>query len=40
VGTQVTFARTREISAQHEAFWQCTDEMGLTEEVATDADTE
>lgn len=37
---QDAFARAREASALQEAFWRRTDEMGLTEEVATDSDTE
>ena len=37
---QDAFARAREISAQHEAFWKRADELGLTEEVAPDADRE
>lgn len=34
------FDGARKISAQHEAFWKRADEMGLTEEVAPDADPE
>lgn len=34
---QEAFARAREISAQHDAFWARADAMGLTEEVAPDA---
>ncbi|PHQ72143.1 MAG: hypothetical protein COB97_00120 [Paracoccus sp.] len=37
---QDAFARAQEISARHEAFWKRADEMGLTEEVAPDADPE
>ena len=37
---QDAFDRAREVSAQHEAFWKRADEMGLTEEVAPDADSE
>ena len=37
---QDAFARAREVSAQHEAFWKRADEMGLTEDVAPDADPE
>lgn len=37
---QEAFTRAREISAQHEAFWERADAMGLTEEAAPDADPE
>lgn len=37
---QDAFTRAREISAQHEAFWERADAMGLTEEAAPDADPE
>ena len=34
---QAAFVRARGISAEHQAFWNRADRMGLTEEVGTDA---